>query len=301
MSNSVSTSIYDLPIEIVADILQDVEYEKAKVIVGDSILRQRFLHSCKNFMRNFVVFKNYNHTRLSLHDIYIAYNRLQDPNDKIFWICNHSDCFSDEEDVIRDLLSEPGVEPWAMDQFHILRACKNGDLKVVKRLLSTDRMIRTLRWRYETIRLAYKNAHMEVVELLISDSILAVSYDFADIIDYAAGEGLIELVKILLAAALLEMDFIGAKFYDLPCRNRRGEVIKLLLSDKRVTLSYFLEPIFKNGCGEILKLLLSHERVLSRDGSEEEWENFAEDWEHFEEELFQRMESAFKRGHVPKV
>jgi hypothetical protein len=107
-SYSLSTSIYDLPIEIVADILQDVEYEKAKVIVGDSILRQHFLHSCKNFVRNFVVFKNEGE-RLSLHDIHVVYHRLQNTYYKFFWICTHADCFINAENIIMSLLTDSKV------------------------------------------------------------------------------------------------------------------------------------------------------------------------------------------------
>jgi hypothetical protein len=137
---SVSTGIARLPIEVLASILKDVEYERAKTFICDPILRQRFFRSCKNFVRNFVVFKNYEHGRLSLHDIHVVYHRLQNTYYKFFWICTHADCFVNAENIIRSLLADGTFDPSINDNKAIRWACENGHAEVVKLLLADSRV-----------------------------------------------------------------------------------------------------------------------------------------------------------------
>lgn len=116
-------------------------------------------------------------------------------------------CRKGNIDIYKLLISFPEVDPSARENICIIDACRNGYTEIVKRLLSDKRVTPT---QY-CLELSVKGNYLEIVRELLKDGRVDPSYNNN------------EYVKLALSKGYLDM-------------------IKLLYTDRRVSLEKFIDP-----------------------------------------------------------
>jgi hypothetical protein len=169
-----------------------------------------------------------------------------------------------EVEMVRHLLSNNLVDPSDYGNDAILSASSNGHIEVVKLLLSDERVDPSAD-ENDAIRQASSNGHIEVFKLLLSDERVDPSDNENNAILWASSNGHIEVVRLLLSDERVDPSADENEAIRWASSNGHVEVVKLLLSDERVDPSDNENDAIRlassNGHIEVVKLLLSDERV----------------------------------------
>lgn len=118
-----------------------------------------------------------------------------------------------------------------MEEFH--DACKNGELEIVRGLLSNPQVDPSA-YNNHAIHSASLKGHIEVVRLLLNDPRVDPSAFKNLAIRWASGEGHLEVVRLLLSDPRVDPSALDNRAIQRASNYGHLEVVRLLLSDTRV-------------------------------------------------------------------
>ena len=166
-------------------------------------------------------------------------------------------------EVVKILLADLRVNPYAEDNSAIIYASMNGNSEVVKLLLDDGRANPSADNNYAII-IASRYNHPEVVTLLLEDERVDPSVKNNSAIKFASMSGHSEVVKLLLDDDRVDPSAANNFSIRWASKNLHLKVIKLLLSDKRVDPSIDNNIVIiqasESGHLELVKLLLADKR-----------------------------------------
>ena len=187
-------------------------------------------------------------------------------------------------DLIASLL--PYVDPTIGDQYIIKDACENGQIAVVKILLTDDRVdpsyTHVLDENEEEIyhssypshsafTLSVLMDHSEIVSILLKDPRVNPKSDDSWCVLIAATNNCIKTMKVLIKDGRIDPSVRGNLALSRAIKKGYTEIAKLLLKDSRVDIcsnSYRpLRKAMKHKNKTMIKLLLSDDRIKPKNNS----------------------------------
>ena len=138
---------------------------------------------------------------------------------------------------VKLLLTNPEVNPAAIDNRAILLASENGHTEIVRLLLSDPRVDPTAENNW-AIRSASRHGHTEVVRLLLADPRVDPAANDNYVIRLASLYDRTEVVKLLLTDSRVDPAANNNLAIRWASENGHVEVVRLLLTDPRVDWRY---------------------------------------------------------------
>jgi ankyrin repeat protein len=163
--------------------------------------------------------------------------------------------------LIKELLTDPRIDPSANDQKAIIEACENGDLNLLKVLLDDNR-VSPATSNQLPIKRACKQGNLDMVKLLLANPQVDPRADSQYCFVVACERGYIDIVNLLLKDKRIDPTAFKYNAFFSAAIAGRTDIMKILMADRTLQLpNDLLTTVCMFEKPEMVKMLLEDKRI----------------------------------------